>query len=142
MRSGLSCSIVVAFLLVQSSLPALARTKLRPVTPDRDYASALGIADRFLHAWQMQDPESGLLLLTDRVRQHTDESQLRDFFSSRRSLSPGFEIGRGKKLSGTRYKFPVALFPADSTHERRAKHPFTLIVVRIGRDDWAIDKLP
>jgi hypothetical protein len=142
MRSGLH--FVLVLLLVQPSLPALARTKPRPVTLDRDYASALAAADRFLHAWQTQDAESGLLLLTDRVRQHTDENQLRDFFSSERSLSPGFEVGRGKKLSGMRYQFPVALFPGDNTHPHHATHPqaSALIVVRIGRDDWAIDKLP
>ena len=34
-------------------------------TTDRDYVSALSAANRFLQAWQTQDHEAGLLLLTD-----------------------------------------------------------------------------
>ena len=136
--------VLLILILAQSFDPALARTRPRRAGFDCDYASALATADRFLHAWQTQDAESGLLLLTDHVRQHTDEDQLRDFFSSGQNLSSSFEIGRGKKLSATRYEFPVALFSGDSTHPRQAAHPqaSVLIVVRMGRDGWAIDKLP
>ena len=137
--------VILALLLAQPFPTALAaRPKPRTATFDRDYASALATADRFLHAWQTQDEESGLLLLTDRVRQHTDENKLRDFFSSGRNYSPGYEIGRGRRLSAARYKFPVALFAGDAGHPHRPRRPqaYALIVVRIGREDWAIDKLP
>ena len=131
-------------LLLTQPFAALAGTRPRPASFDRDYASALATADRFLHSWQTQDEESGLLLLTDRVRQHTDESKLRGFFSLGRNFSPGFEIGRGKRLSGTRYRFPVALFVGDGGHPRRPARAqaYALIVVRIGQEDWAIDRLP
>jgi hypothetical protein len=136
--------VLLILILAQSFDSALARTKPRRAAFDRDYASALATADRFLQAWQTQDAESGLLLLTDHVRQHTDESRLHGFFSSEGSLGPSFEIGRGIKVSATRYKFPVALFSGDSAHPRHRAHPqaAALIVVRVGRDQWAIDKLP
>lgn len=122
-----------------------AQAKARPSTPpvDRDYVAALATADRFLHAWQTQDEESGLLLLTDRVRRRTDESALQDFFSASRARS-SFEIARGKKLAPGRYQFPVSLFEGQSETTRRWTRPqaSTLIVVKAGKDDWAIDKLP
>jgi len=140
---GIFPAVVLALFLTQCSEVAPARTKPLRAKYDRDYASALAAADRFLHAWQTQDAESGLLLLTDRARQHTNANQLRDFFSCGRSLSTSFEIGRGKKLSATRYEFPVALFSGDSTHPHRTRSQASaLIVVQIGHDDWAIDKLP
>ncbi len=147
MRFRLRCTLLPAMLALVFVPPlpsAVARTKPQPAAFDRNYASALAAADRFLHAWQTQDEEAGLLLLTDRARQHTNEDRLRDFFSSGRTLNPGFEIGRGTKLSAMRYKFPVALFSGDPTHLRQTRRPqaCTLIVVRLGRDDWAIDKLP
>jgi hypothetical protein len=137
-------TVVCALLLTQVPEVAGARTKPLHVNFDRDYASALATADRFLHAWQAQDAESGLLLLTDRVRQHTDEGRLHNFFSAERSSTASFEVGSGKKLSAGRYEFPVALFTGETTGSRRPIRPQSsaLIVVRIGRGDWAIDKLP
>jgi hypothetical protein len=136
--------IILVVMLAHGSEIALARTKPLHATFDHDYSAALATADRFLHAWQTQDAESGLLLLTDRVRQHTDEDRLHDFFSGERNSSASFEVGRGKKLSAGRYEFPVALFTGEMAGSHRAMPPQSsaLIVVRIGRGDWAIDKLP
>lgn len=122
----------------------LARTKARLVAFDRDYSSALATADRFLHAWQTQDAESGILLLTDRVREHTAEDRMQEFFSAERSAGSSFEIGRGKKLAANRYEFPIALFLHDTakTHELSRPKASSLVVIKIGHDDWAVDKLP
>ena len=132
---------MVAVVSVQSIPPALARTRPRPAVFDRDYSSALATADRFLHAWQTRDAESGILLLTDRARQRTEEDRVHDFFSGERSGS--FEIGRGKKRAGGKYEFPVALFARDAARARESR-PKTvlLIVVKAGHDDWAVDQLP
>ena len=120
----------------------MARTRPRLVAFDRDYSSALATADRFLHAWQTQDAESGILLLTDRARQHAEETRVHDFFSAERSGS--FEIGRGRKLAVGRYEFPVTLFASDAARTRDASRPKTvfLIVVKVNHDDWAVDQLP
>lgn len=147
MPSALHRKLLTLFLiltLTQSFEAALARTKPLRATFDRDYAAALATADRFLHAWQTQDAESGLLLLTDRVRQHTDESKLHDLFSAERSSNASFEVGRGRKLAGGRYEFPVALFTGNSPNRRRTARPpaSALVVVRVGQGEWAVDKLP
>src|ERR1700758_2062099 len=97
--------VLVACTCVWLFQPALARTKPRLVAFDRDYSSALATADRFLHAWQTRDAESGILLLTDRVREHTAEERMQEFFSAERNATSSFEIGRGKKLAGNRYEF-------------------------------------
>ena len=135
-------AVVLAVLIVSSIHPAMARTRPRPVAFDRDYSSALATADRFLHAWQTQDAESGILLLSDRARQRTEETRVHDFFFAERGGS--FEIGRGRKLAVGRYEFPVALFASDAARTRDASRPKTvfLIVVKVNHDDWAVDQLP
>lgn len=111
---------------------------------DQDYVFALATADHFLHAWQNQDEEAGILLFTDRLKQRMDEDLVEAFFSSRTATRQGFEIGRGKKLAAGRYEFPVALFQKAFGHGRKRIHPATsaLVVVKSGKNDWAIDQLP
>jgi hypothetical protein len=146
MLAGLQRTFLTLYLVLFLTQPfeaAGARTRPLRATLNRDYTSALAAADRFLHAWQTRDAEAGLLLLTDRARQHTDESKLHDFFSAERNASSSFEIGRGRKLSGSRYEFPVTLFPVDATRAHRgSRRASSLIVVRVGQNDWGIDKLP
>jgi len=134
---------IVAVLLL--SLPCLAkpRSKAPASTVDADYVSALATANRFLHAWQVQDHETGVLLLTDAAKQQTSEDRLDAFFSAGDSIEDGFEISRGKKLQAGRYRFPVALWQS-IPGKNRSLHPrfSEIVVVRTGKDDWAIDKLP
>jgi hypothetical protein len=110
----------------------------------QDYIIALATADHFLHAWQTQDAEAGILLLTDRLKLRTHEDVLQNFFSSSAYTRQSFEIGRGKKLRSGRYEFPVALFQKSSSETGKRAHPqaSALVVVRAGKNDWAIDKLP
>ena len=120
-----------------------ARTKGELVTRDPDYVSALSAANRFLFAWQVNDQETGILMLTDKMKQRTREEALSTFFSSTGASSQSFEIGRGRRLVPGRYKFPVTLFqkmgnPGKPTKPRTS----VLVVVHAGRDDWAIDRLP
>jgi hypothetical protein len=134
-------AVAIAVLIVQLVPRAMARTRPRLAAFDKDYSSALATADRFLHAWQTQDAESGILLMSDRARQGTQETRVHDFFFAERSGS--FEIGRGRKLAVGRYEFPVALFAADAARIREARPKMvSLIVVKVGHDDWAVDQLP
>ena len=134
-------AVAIAVLIVQFVPRAMARTRPRLATFDRDYSSALATADRFLHAWQTQDAESGILLLSDRARQRTEEARVHDFFFAERSGS--FEVGRGKKVAVGRYEFPVALFAPDAARTRESRPKMvSLIVVKVGHDDWAVDQLP
>jgi hypothetical protein len=135
--------ILLASLLLLPAVPS--RAKSRPAAPpvDRHYTAALATADRFLQAWQTRDSESGISLLTDRARRRTDENSLQHFFATGDPQS-SFEIGRGKRLAFGRYAFPVSLFHNQPQPQRRWSRPqiSTLVVVRAGKHDWAIDKLP
>ena len=110
---------------------------------DRDYVNALSAADRFLHAWQTDDEEAGILMLTDRLKQRSNEETVHEFFSAD-PLRASYEIGHGRKLSSGHYEFPITLFQAPSQHGLRWTRPQSsaIIVVKAGKTEWAVDKLP
>jgi hypothetical protein len=108
---------------------------------DSGYVSALAAANRFLQAWQNQDHETGLIMLTDDAKEHSSAEQMEAFFSS--GTDAAYEIARGKKVNPSRYTFPVTLFPSQpgvSVPKRPQKSQ--IVVVRAGKDEWAIDRLP
>jgi hypothetical protein len=105
---------------------------------DPAYAPALAAANRFLHAWQTQDHEAGIMMLTDAARQQATREQLQEFFSS--GPQAAFEIQHGKKMSSAEYVFPVVLF--DDANPPHKVHACRIVIVRAGKDDWAVDKLP
>ena len=127
--------------LLSTSADARNRHSSSFTVPDRGYASALAAANRFLQAWQNQDRETGLLMLTDAAKQASSQERTDNFFSSGNDAA--YEIARGRKLKAGRYAFPVTLFtsPPDSTQPDRPQRS-QIIVVHAGRDEWAIDKLP
>ena len=138
--------IVVAALLLLLSRPISLSGKSHTATAspvDRDYVVALSAADRFLHAWQSDDEEAGILMLSDHLKQRTNEDAVHQFFSAG-SARASYEIGRGHKLSSGRYEFPVVLFQSSSQNGPRWMHPQSsaLIIIKSGKSDWAIDKLP
>ncbi|MGC2193085.1 MAG: hypothetical protein WA628_00310 [Terriglobales bacterium] len=136
-------TVIALLLLGALAAPSLARSKPPAPPVNSNYVSALATANDFLHAWQTQDQETGTLLLTDQLKQRTAEESLNSFFSS--AVRPqSFEIGRGKKLGAGRYQFPISLFARSAKASSRWTRPRTsaLIVVRAGKSDWAIDKLP
>jgi hypothetical protein len=142
-RTLASC-IASVFLLIALLTP-LSFPKSKVIARvDTDYALALGTANDFLRAWQTQDREAGILLLTDRVKQRTSEEAIANFFSRTAGKSQSFEIARGKKLAPGRYRFPVFLFQQPATSGTRWMHPqnSSLVVVRTGGSEWSIDKLP
>ena len=141
----LAFPLIALSLALQASTVSIAKTRhsTPPPTPASDpgYASALAAANRFLQAWQNQDHETGLLMLTDTAKQSSSQDRLEVFFASGRDAA--YEIARGKKLKAGCYSFPVSLFTSvgDMTNTARPQKS-QIVVVRAGKDEWAIDKLP
>ena len=104
---------------------------------DDAYSSALAAANRFLHAWQTEDHETGMMMLTDSARQHTTREHLKQFFSS--GSQAAFEIKHGRRLNPGEYVFPVVLFGLAEPPSR--PYASKIIITKSG-DDWAIDRLP
>jgi len=125
-----------------SPVEAKSRFVASPSSVDEDYVVALATANRFLHAWQTQDQETGVLLLADTLKQHTSEDHLQALFSPSGAVQ-GYEISHGKKVSDGRYSFPVAVFETPGGSGKRSRPRCSSIVVaRSGKNDWTIDKLP
>ena len=137
----LALPLIALSLALQASTVSIAKTRHSPASPDPGYASALAAANRFLQAWQNQDHETGLLMLTDIAKQKSSEDRLEAFFASGHDAA--YEIARGRKLKAGCYVFPVALFTSltDSASAARPQKS-QIVVVRAGKDEWAIDKLP
>ncbi|PYX42982.1 MAG: hypothetical protein DMG81_00515 [Acidobacteria bacterium] len=131
---------ILACLILLSAL-VHGRSKATSPPVDSDYVYALATANNFLHAWQSQDQETAILLLSDRLKQHIVETTLDSHLNSK-AKPQSFEIGRGKKLRSDRYQFPIALFPAPSNVRTMRPQMATLLVIKTGKNEWAIDKLP
>lgn len=136
--------IVLSALMLLAFLPLHAKSKPpKAATPDPNYIAALAAADHFLHAWQTQDHETGLFMLTDAAKRHTSEDLLQEFFSPGGATWHAYEIGQGKRLKSGRYAFPVTLLVAAPGKERKPSRRWSqIMVIRTSKDDWAIDKLP
>jgi len=104
---------------------------------DPAYNSALAAANRFLHAWQIPDHEAGILMLADSGRQGASPESLQAFFSP--GPDAAYEIAHGERVKPGEYEFPLVLFGASADpHPRWCK----LLIVRTGKSDWAVKKLP
>lgn len=137
---ALGCLGLISCLVFLNFPPVQARTRAAvSVASDPDYISALAAANRFLRAWQDQDHETGLLMLTDGAKQNISEERFQTFFSPGQAAA--YEIARGKKLEAGRYAFPITLFRSGSQPSRQPRH-FRIILIRTGKEDWAVDKLP
>ena len=144
-RNSLSVKIrVAAYLFLLTAFPTVliwARSHghlaKQNAASDPGYALALGAANHFLHAWQTGDIESGMVLLSDRVRHSQNADNLEQFFSN--ATDRAFEIARGHGYKG-RYSFPVVLVTRRGSHlELRSSE---IILVDAGKNDWVVDKLP
>jgi hypothetical protein len=127
---------ILIFSICPSALPHTHKHAHHPVDPL--YGSALAVANRFLHAWQSEDHETGITMLSDSARQNVSPDRLQTFFSP--GPDAAYEIARGKRVNSTAYEFPVVLFGASAAPSR--PHVCTVIVTRSGKSEWAIDKLP
>jgi hypothetical protein len=131
---------VIFFILILGicprSFPHSRKTVHHSVDPL--YGSALAAANRFLRAWQDQDQETGIMMLSDTARQSLSPDKLQSFFSP--GPDAAYEIARGRRVNSAVYEFPVVLFGASAASSR--PHVCTVIVTRSGKSDWTIDKLP
>jgi hypothetical protein len=136
--------IAAVLAIVLAFLPdaGIAKSGARHPVADRDYISALAAANSFLHAWQTHDTEAGVLMLSDAAKRSCSEPRLRAFFASTPMTAQGFLITRGRKLSSGRYLFELALLEAPSEKETIRRHFSRIVVVRAGKQDWAVDNIP
>lgn len=109
----------------------------RQAKADPSYSSALQTADRFLHAWQTQDHEAGIMMMSDHARQLVSPEQVQQFFSP--DANAAFEIEHGRRRKSGGYAFPVVLFGASPAHR---VHFGEIVIVRSGKNDWAVERLP
>jgi hypothetical protein len=131
---------LAAILLLFMPLPSWGGPQRHPAKQaplDIGYVFALGTANRFLHAWQTGDLETGMVLLSDHARRSHNAENLEEFFSA--GSERAYEIERGKGHPG-RYSFPVVLVTKTGGGLRRTFSE--IIVVDTGKNDWAVDKLP
>lgn len=104
---------------------------------DPGYVFALAAANRFLHAWQTADLESGTVLLSNGIRNSQNADKLEEFFANGKDR--GFEIARGRGHAGL-YTFPVVLVTSRGLKISRRFSEISL--VETGKNDWVVDKLP
>lgn len=110
---------------------------------DRDYVAALATANHFLYAWQTQDQENAIVMLTNNAKRGTSEERLRTFFSPGMGAQQSYQISRGRRLTSGRYAFPVGLFVSDpARHAGTPSARYSEVVVVKTKDDWVVDKLP
>jgi hypothetical protein len=130
-------AILLFFAPIQSWSGPRRHSAKQAMLSDSGYVFALGTANRFLHAWQTSDLETGMVLLSDNVRRSRNAGSLEQFFSS--GSDRAYEIGRGKGHPG-RYRFPVVLVtkPSGGLHRTFSE----IILVTTGKNDWVVDKLP
>ena len=139
---------LLTFIFLLGSIQAFAKKKVTPLpTPpsatktDSTYVSALAVANRFLQAWQTQDHESGLMMLTDAAKNQTSADRLEKYFSPDTTTPRAYQITHGKKLKTGRYTFPVVILEVKTSGTPRTRNS-QLIVIQTGKDDWAVDRLP
>ena len=132
--------LFIVFLLLLSICPiSFAHSHKSPRrSTDPSYGSALAAANRFLRAWQDEDHEAGIMMLSDSARQSVSPDKLQSFFSP--GPDAAYEIARGKRVNSAAYRFPVVLFGASSAPSH--PHVCMVVVTRSGKKEWAIDKLP
>lgn len=77
-------------------------------------------------------------MLSGDAKNNTNRDDLDRIFAS--SAPAAYEIDHGKLLRRGRYEFPIVLL---GTSPKKSQRRFsTIVVLNIGNDDWAIDKLP
>ena len=129
-------SLILCLLLLLS--PLAAKTRSSALEPG--YVPALAAADQFLQAWQSGDVESGTALLSSHAREAVTSEGVEAFFSQ--PVPGAYEIERGKLLRRGRYEFPVVLVTETAKGSRARRRFSSIIVVKTGNNDWAVDKLP
>ena len=100
-----------------------------------------------MYAWQAGELGNGMALLSDSIRHAQTAGEIERFFSA--ETDRAFEIGKGSGNRG-RYSFPVVLLSlnasarSDLPAEAKvvSRRSSNIILVRTGKNDWVVDKLP
>lgn len=77
------------------------------------------------------------MMLTDVAREEVSSDKLQEFFSP--SDQAAYEIQRGRRMNAGEYVFPVVLFGAAQSSQPR---PCRLVIMRTGKNEWAVNRLP
>jgi hypothetical protein len=137
--AAIACSITMALALLAPP-PVSAKKHKAPAQPtDSNYIAGLGMANRFLAAWQSDDQAAAMPLITTRAKEQSTEEGVDRLFSG--SSNRAFEITRGHPLPEGRYQFSIVLLQTDDSGHTRRRFA-ELIITKTGKNDWAVDKLP
>jgi hypothetical protein len=79
-------------------------------------------------------------LLSSRAKETIPEAEIEAFFST--SGASAYEITRGKLSRRGSYEFPVALIASPAGSSRLRRRFSTIVVLKTGNNEWAVDKLP
>jgi hypothetical protein len=137
----IACSIA----LVSCVRPLMAAGPAAREAIDQDYVLALSAANRFLYAWQMRDQESGLSLVSQRLKRAKSEEELRTYISGvSNPHHQAFEIGPGQRLKDGRFTFQVRLYEHYTAEKWKGQRPRPgrIVLVRLGPEEWRVDELP
>lgn len=77
------------------------------------------------------------MMLTDAARQQASADKLQEFFSP--TGQAAYEIQRGRRMNAGEFVFPVVLFGTAQNSQPRVCR---LVIMRTGKDDWAVNRLP
>ena len=91
-----------------------------PAVPDRGYSSALAAANRFLQAWQNQDHETGLLMLTDVAKQDSSQDRM-EVSSLRETMRPTKSRAEGNSKPGAMHSPSRCLRPSPTRASRTVR---------------------
>jgi hypothetical protein len=149
-RRSLWIALAASFFLVFPAGAAPPRTPAHPaqITPtiDRDYLAALQVANLFVFAWATRDDAAGTELISDRLQRDLKKGRGESWFKVYMSglgnpHHEAFEIGPGRRLSPTRFVFPVRLYEIGSRDTQGYAYTGIIEIMR-QPDRWAVDKLP
>ncbi len=135
---NLRLSKLICFALLSTAATGSARQhSSKNKIADSDYVVALATANRFLNAWQTGDLETGMILLSDRVRRLQSAESIENLFS--RTSAHAFEIDHGKCEHGS-CRFPVVMLSGDKNQVHRKFS--AIVLVNAGKAEWVVDKVP
>ena len=133
-------SLIVLTVFISCPLSWAKKHMATPPAIDTNYVSALATANRFLSAWQSNDHEAGLMLLTNRAKHQNSETSIEGLFHG--TSQKAFEIVHGRKLSPSRYEFPVVLLQSAEEFSQTHRKFTAIAITNTGKNDWAVDTLP
>lgn len=108
-----------------------------------DYLGALRAVDQFLCAWVARDGDSGLRLISQRLRAEVgDEAWLRQFLVGLSNPHhQAFEMEGSGQGDGARYSFRVMLYELSTGQETGAGYEGVIEAVKES-GEWRVDRLP